>query len=69
MTPSHTRDQVGTIARATFSGFLQSDLMPQGMQAAAVVWVAAFLLAPGLFLPVAALDKYGRLRRFFPERL
>jgi hypothetical protein len=43
--------------------------MPQGMQAAAVVWVAAFLLAPGLFLPVAALDKYSKLRRYFPERL
>lgn len=69
MTPSHTRDQVETIARATFSGFLQSDLMPQGMQAAAVVWVAAFLLAPGLFIPVAALDKYSKLRRYFPERL
>ena len=69
LTPSHTRDQVETIARATFSGFLQSDLMPQGMQAAAVVWVAAFLLAPGLFIPVAALDKYSKLRRYFPARL
>jgi len=69
LTPSHTRDQIRTIARATFSGFLQSDLMPQGMQAAALIWVAAFLLAPGLFLPVAALNKYATIRRFFPERL
>jgi hypothetical protein len=69
LTPSHTRDQIRTIARATFSGFLQSDLMPQGMQAAAVIWVAAFLLAPGLFLPVAALNKYATIRRFFPERM
>jgi len=69
LTPSHTKDQVRTIARATFSGFLQSDLMPQGMQAAAVVWVAAFLLAPGMLIPVAAIEKYSRLRRFFPERV
>lgn len=69
MTPSHTKDQIRTIAGATFAGFLESDLMPQGMQAAAVVWVAAFLLAPGLLLPVAAFDKYAKLRRFFPERL
>ena len=62
-------DQIRTIAKATFSGFLQSDLMPQGMQAAAVVWVAAFLLAPGMLLPVAAIDKYTRLRRYFPERV
>lgn len=69
LTPSHTNDQVRTIARTTFAGFLQSDLMPQGMQAAALIWVAAFLLAPGLFLPVAALNKYATIRRFFPERL
>ena len=37
--------------------------MPQGMQAAALIWVAAFLLAPGLFLPVAALNKYATIRR------
>jgi hypothetical protein len=43
--------------------------MPQGMQAPALIWVAAFLLAPGLFLPVAALNKYATIRRFFPERL
>jgi len=43
--------------------------MPQGMQAAAVVWVAAFLLAPGMLIPVAAIEKYSRLRRFFPERV
>ena len=35
--------QVATIARATFKGFLESDLMPSGMQAPAMIWVAAFL--------------------------
>ncbi len=69
LTPSHTRDQIHTIARSTFAGFLQSDLMPQGMQAPALIWVAAFLLAPGLFLPVSALNKYAMIRRFFPERM
>ena len=33
-------DQVRTIARATFDGFLQSDLMPPGMQAPAIIWAA-----------------------------
>ena len=42
--------QVATIARATFSGFLESDLMPTGMQAPAMIWVAAFLVAPSLCL-------------------
>ena len=75
MTPSatetgiDTRDQARTIARATFDGFLQSDLVPQGMQAPALIWVAAFFVAPALFLPVKALNKYSTIRRFFPERL
>ena len=42
-----------TIARATFDGFLQSDLMPSGMQAPAIIWAAAFLVAPSLLLPAA----------------
>jgi hypothetical protein len=69
LTPSRTKDQVRTIARATFDGFLQSDLVPQGMQASALIWVAAFLVAPALFLPVKAISKYMTIRRFFPERL
>ena len=40
--------QDATIARATFDGFLQSDLMPSGMQAPALIWAAAFLVAPAL---------------------
>ncbi len=63
------RDQTRTIARATFDGFLQSDLVPQGMQAPAVIWAAAFLLAPAVFLPVQSINKYMMIRRFFPEHL
>ena len=56
-----------TIARATFDGFLQSDLMPSGMQAYAIIWAAAFLVAPSLLFPVAQLNKYSFLRRFYPH--
>ena len=56
-----------TIARATFDGFLQSDLMPSGMQAYAIIWAAAFLVAPSLLFPVAQLNKYSFLRRFYPQ--
>lgn len=78
MTPSATdesaagadpRDQAGTIARATFDGFLQSDLMPSGMQAPAIIWVAAFLVAPALLFPVSQLYKYSFLRAYFPARV
>jgi hypothetical protein len=64
-----TRDQARTIARATFDGFLQSDLVPQGMQAPALIWAAAFLVGPALFLPTRFLVKYPFIRRFHPERL
>src|ERR1051326_4896908 len=63
------RDQAVTIARATFDGFLQSDLMPSGMQAPAMIWAAAFLVAPALCFPAQAMVKYPFIRRFFPERL
>jgi len=69
LTPLRTKDQVRTIARATFDGFLQSDLVPQGMQAPALIWVAAFFVAPALFMPVQAINKYMTIRRFFPDRL
>ncbi|HET7697326.1 MAG TPA: hypothetical protein VFK57_16550 [Vicinamibacterales bacterium] len=59
--------QVRTIARATFDGFLQSDLMPTGMQAPAIIWATAFLVAPSLLFPVAQLYKYSFLRTYFPE--
>lgn len=61
------RDQARTIARATFEGFLQSDLMPAGMQAPAMIWAAAFLVAPALFFPAQFMVKYPFLRRFHPE--
>lgn len=62
-------DQAETIARATFSGFLESDLMPVGMQAPAMIWVAAFLVAPSLCLPAIAMIKYPFTRMFHPEML
>lgn len=65
--PLEARDQVRTIARATFDGFLQSDLMPQGMQAPAIIWAAAFLVAPALFLPAQFMVKYPLMRRFHPD--
>jgi hypothetical protein len=69
LTPSaiDQRDQVRTIARATFDGFLESDLMPTGMQAPAIIWATAFLVAPSLLFPVAQLNKYSFLRRFYPQ--
>lgn len=61
------RRQISTIARATFGGFLQSDLMPSGVQASAGIWAAAFLAAPAM-LPVAQdLVKYNFIRHFRPE--
>ena len=59
-------DQVETIARATFSGFLESDLMPAGMQAPALIWAAAFLVAPSLCLPAVYLVKYPFIRKYQP---
>ncbi len=67
--PSPTRLQIRTIARATFDGFLQSDLMPQGMQAPALIWAAAFLVAPSLFFPAQFMAKYPFIRRFHPTLL
>src|SRR5262245_37990160 len=63
------RDQARTIAKATFDGFLQSDLMPSGMQAPAMIWAAAFFVAPALCFPAQAMVKYPYIRRFFPGRL
>jgi hypothetical protein len=62
-------DQARTIAGATFDGFLQSDLVPQGMQATALIWAAAFLVGPALFFPAQYLAKYPFIRRYHPEQL
>jgi hypothetical protein len=62
-------DQVETIARATFSGFLESDLMPSGMQAPALIWAAAFLVAPALCLPAVYMVKYPFIRKYHPAML
>jgi hypothetical protein len=66
---SAAADQTRTIARATLDGFLQSDLMPSGMQAPALIWAAAFLVGPALFFPAQFLAKYPFIRRYFPWRL
>ena len=58
--------QAATIARATFDGLLESDLMPSGMQAPAMIWAAAFLVAPSLCLPAVYMVKYPFIRRFHP---
>src|SRR4029079_6726584 len=50
-------------------GFLQSDLMPAGMQAPALIWAAAFMVGPALVLPAQHLGKYPMLRRFNPGRV
>jgi hypothetical protein len=62
-------EQAKTIARATFDGFLQSDLMPSGMQAPAIIWAAAFFVAPALAMPAQSMVKYPMIRRFHPELL
>ena len=59
--------QNATIARATFDGFLQSDLMPSGMQAPALIWAAAFLVAPSLCLPAVYMVKYPFIRKYMPH--
>lgn len=61
--------QVVTIARATLGGFLQSDVMPQGMQASATIWAAAFLAAPAMLLSAQFLGKYTFLERYYPRLL
>jgi hypothetical protein len=64
----HTKaDQTKTIARATLNGFLESDLVPSGMQAPALIWVAAFLVTPSLCLPAVHMVKYQFIRRYQPE--
>ena len=60
-------DQAETIARATLNGFLESDLVPSGMQAPALIWAAAFLVAPALCLPAVYMIKYPFIRRFQPQ--
>jgi hypothetical protein len=43
--------------------------VPQGMQAPAIIWAAAFLVGPALFFPVQYMAKYPYIRRFHPDRL
>jgi hypothetical protein len=43
--------------------------MPQGMQAPALIWAAAFLVAPALFFPTTYLATYPFIRKFHPELL
>src|SRR5262249_36615993 len=62
-------EQAAIIARATFDGFVQSDLTPSGMQVPAIIWAAAFLVGPALFLPAQHMVKYPLLRRFHPARV
>jgi hypothetical protein len=61
--------QAVAIARATFGGFLQSDVMPQGLQASATIWAAAFLAAPAMLLSAQFLGKYTFLERYYPQLL
>ena len=66
-TRNEERQQIAIIARATFGGFLQSDLMPAGVQASAGIWAAAFLAAPAM-LPLAQdLVRYNFIRHFRPQ--
>jgi len=41
--------------------------MPSGMQAPAIIWATAFLVAPSLLFPVAQLNKYSFLRTYYPQ--
>lgn len=69
MTDSRWRQrrlQAVTIARATFGGFLQSDVMPAGVQASSAIWAAAFLAAPAIFPCAQDIIKYNFLRRYHP---
>ena len=40
--------------------------MPSGMQAPAIIWATAFLVAPSLLFPVSQLYKYSFLRTYYP---
>lgn len=62
-------DQAETIARATLNGFLESDLVPSGMQAPALIWAAAFLVAPSLCLPAVYMIKYPFIRKYLPAQV
>jgi hypothetical protein len=61
--------QARIIARSTFDGFLQSDLTPSGMQVPAIIWAAAFMVGPALFLPAQHMVKYPLMRRFRPAQV
>jgi hypothetical protein len=61
--------QAVEIGRATIAGYLQSDLMPPGMQAPALIWAVAFFAGPSLLLPVEYLHKYAFLWHYLPGRV
>src|SRR3954469_1844123 len=61
------RAQAVRIARATFDGFLQSDLMPAGVQASSAIWAAAFLAAPAVLPCAQAVVQYSYIRKYYPR--
>jgi hypothetical protein len=61
--------QAIAIGRATLAGFLQSDLMPQGMQAPALIWAAAFFVGPAILLPLQFMQKYSFMRKYVPAEV
>jgi hypothetical protein len=66
----NARDQVRTLARATFSGFFESELMLQGLpQVRLVIFVAVLVMMPAIQLPLHVWGSYARAAFLAPESL
>jgi hypothetical protein len=62
--------QLRTLARATFDGFFESELMPPGLpQVRLLIFVIAALMFPATQVPGRAWPVYARAARFQPEVL
>ena len=60
----------GRLTRFFFSRLFESELMPPGLpQVRLVIWSAALILGPGLYLPVNMWGAYVYLNAWHPERL
>jgi hypothetical protein len=60
----------GRLTRFFFSRLFESELMPPGLpQVRLVIWSAALILGPGLYLPVNMWGTYVYLNAWHPERL
>lgn len=65
-----TTDQLRTLARATFSGFFESELMTPGLpQVRLVIFAIVALMFPAIQLPLRAWQAYLAASRYRPDVL